>query len=360
MGGVNIKFLKGQEVIDAAKAGNHVTMAELIREGYRINAKDEHGCTPLHLACTKGYIKCVNLLLHAGADIKKEDKTTQTALRAAAKHGSYECVKALIRAGADVNNESYCGFTALHSASWYGHDDCVEYLIKSGADVKSPSKFSSPPIVLAAMAIHKNYRYKFHRCVQLLVEAGADIDEIGDFGTALASACTIGDYVCVDMLLNAGADVNKFEASGYAPLIRAAMINSPECIQLLLKAGVHVNHLDKRDSNSLTCSIYQRVPNEKSSKLLFAAGEILIDSSAEDIDPKIADKPILKMLDDMKYGDRDEISSLKHMCRTIIREHLIKLDKMINLYHRIPKLNLPAVINDYLLYHMSLELNPEK
>ena len=45
--------------------------------------------------------------------------------------------------------------------------------------------------------------------------------------------------------------------------------------------------------------------------------------------------------------------NLKHICRRMIRKHLLKLDRHKNLFVRIPQLGLPSIITEYLLYGMS-------
>jgi len=45
----------------------------LLHSGANMEAKDEHLCTPLHLACKKGSQDCVELLLTRGANIMALD-----------------------------------------------------------------------------------------------------------------------------------------------------------------------------------------------------------------------------------------------------------------------------------------------
>ena len=46
---------------------------------------------------------------------------------------------------------------------------------------------------------------------------------------------------------------------------------------------------------------------------------------------------------------------LKHLCREAVRNHLLKLDPHTHLLGRVPRLGLPSLITDYLLYNMSLD-----
>jgi ankyrin repeat protein len=57
-----------------ASFNNHVEIIEiLIGNGAEIEWIDEHKCTPLHLACKKGNLESVILLLNYGAKIYAKD-----------------------------------------------------------------------------------------------------------------------------------------------------------------------------------------------------------------------------------------------------------------------------------------------
>ena len=71
--------------------------------------------------------------------------------------------------------------------------------------------------------------------------------------------------------------------------------------------------------------------------VLFAAGEIT-DEKVEDI-----------------FGLSNADTGLKHLCREAIRKHLLGVDANVNLFQRIPKLGLPSLLVNYLLYHTSLD-----
>ena len=90
--------------------------------------------------------------------------------------------------------------------------------------------------------------------------------------------------------------------------------------------------------------------------LLFAAGEAVggatVDrtdwlQSALEEDPV----PVPEYIQELK----EPILCLKHICREVIRKHLMDLDPEENLFIRIPQLNLPNVVSEYLLYDMSLD-----
>ena len=76
--------------------------------------------------------------------------------------------------------------------------------------------------------------------------------------------------------------------------------------------------------------------------LLYAAGETL----------EGADVP-----EELKF--KGEKLQLKQFCREAIRKHLRKLDPHQHLFGRIPKLGLPSMVTEYLLFDMSLETDDD-
>ncbi|KAK6339873.1 hypothetical protein TWF718_009262 [Orbilia javanica] len=65
-----------------------------------INARDNEGNTPLHLACINRHDRCVKTLLKNGADVSIADGTGRPPLYHAVVNGDWEIVRRLIKAGA--------------------------------------------------------------------------------------------------------------------------------------------------------------------------------------------------------------------------------------------------------------------
>ena len=76
--------------------------------------------------------------------------------------------------------------------------------------------------------------------------------------------------------------------------------------------------------------------------LLFAAGERFDDRDQREK---------INTLFDLEECDLD----LKHLCRERLRRHLIDLNPDAHLFNRIPRLDLPPLLNEYLLYDVSLD-----
>ena len=80
-------------------------------------------------------------------------------------------------------------------------------------------------------------------------------------------------------------------------------------------------------------------------KLIFAAGGN-IDEATNTIRNMLCESKAEKIL--------------KYLCREVIREHLLHLDPHENPFIRVPRLPLPKLMCDYLLYDMSLDGGEEE
>lgn len=68
-------------------AGNVVFAESLIKNGADVNAKNEYGETPLHLAASNEYDNMVEFLIKNGADINAKTERGNTPLQYAARGG---------------------------------------------------------------------------------------------------------------------------------------------------------------------------------------------------------------------------------------------------------------------------------
>ena len=360
--------------------------------------------TPLFYAAALGHIEIIKSLLKEGANVNLAI-SQRTALSMAAERGQHGSVKCLIEAEANVNIFSEHIEPILISAARFhkisDSEKCIDLLIEAGADVNIQCfdprtgqttplleciKLDIPKIVSKLIGagadvnlgyggkfpLHEALGDKHFKCAELLIEAGADVNQQNDYSeTPMYRAARALQNEAVDLLVKSGADVNTPDNRGMTPLMIAAMMSSRQLdcdgnsrkqiisfektyidiFYNILRGGARVNNRDEMGRNALQIAIssYRTHYHKKDLFLmLYVPGETLDGptiTTGGAVNIKIPEciKELQKNLD------------LKHLCREAIRKHLIDLDPHQHLFGRIPKLGLPSIVNDYLLYGRSLE-----
>ena len=137
------------------------------------NFEDAHAKTPLFVAASNGSLKCILLLLEAGAEKDKgRVDTGATPLFIAADQGHLEVVRFLVESGANKDQGTTDnGLTPLLVAAGKGHLEVVRFLVESGANKDQASTDNeATPLLIAAANGHLEV-------VRFLVESGANKDQ---------------------------------------------------------------------------------------------------------------------------------------------------------------------------------------
>ncbi|XP_015696246.1 poly [ADP-ribose] polymerase tankyrase-2-like isoform X1 [Oryza brachyantha] len=117
---------KGAPLHIAAKDGNARMMELLLQHQADPNRVVQLFCTPIIVAIFSCSLKCVELLIKAGADVNSGKPVTP--LLAAANDGLADCIKCLLEAGADANIPDEIGRMPVEIAAIQGWKECVEIL----------------------------------------------------------------------------------------------------------------------------------------------------------------------------------------------------------------------------------------
>lgn len=158
--------LFGMSPFDAACFGNHIELAEMLREAgaqvftkleprdveivcQQLDVESAQGlfknneyCLALFTAARKGSPEVVAYLISLGANLSQIDMNGETLLHKAAEGGNLRVLEFLIDAGLDVNQrKSRDDETPLHSAVAGGNLACVALLLNNGADPNAIEKF---------------------------------------------------------------------------------------------------------------------------------------------------------------------------------------------------------------------------
>ena len=314
----------GRKIWGAMETENNRDLCENCSEHY--HETSVHGA--LCLAASVGHSRCVNWFVEAGVDVNRRDGSGTLPLVSAAVEGQEECVKALLEGGADLNIvDRLEGRPSLMFAADRGHTNCVKLLIQAGADVNCRNCSNFTPVTDAAS-------FGAEDTIELLIKSGADVNATDNSGmTAFMKAAedvNVRGTGCVKLLLRLGALINLFNTSNQNALQNHIRYSSSPFVSL---------HRSKR---------YRRNrPISGMCMFLFAAGET-IDATTVKATGREFPVPDCLLFKDLKF-------SLKHLCRMVIRKHLLDLDPHRHLFGRVPRIGLPASLSEYLLFGESLK-----
>ena len=162
---------------------------------------------------------------------------------------------------------------------------------------------------------------------------------------------------CVDLLLKAGADVNATDIKACTVLFQGEEFHFRwshhptlvKCIKRVLRAGIKINIRGSSEITALTSFVkYLNIfatratkRDEEFAMLLFAAGDTLDESKIKHVPDYL--KPSAEV-------------SLMNICRGTIRKHLLQIGD-INLFLRIPKLGLPAMLCQRMMMKKNEEMS---
>ena len=184
---------------DAAKKNAYETAEVLLRQGAKVNAKDNRGLTPLHRAAWKDASATAEVLLKQGADIHAKDNRGLMPLHYAVQVNASSTAEMLLNQGAKVNAKDNSGWTPLHHAAQWNASELAEMLLNRGADVHAKKD--------------------------------------GDGWTPLHHAARKNASSTAEVLLKAGADVHAKDNNGWTPLHHAMDLNNAETAEVLRSYG---------------------------------------------------------------------------------------------------------------------------
>ena len=125
-----------QGIMVACEENDDKLLMQHLNQPRNPNFVDANAMTPLCVASRSGSLKCVFLLIEAGAN-KDQGRTNDGAppLHFAAQNGHLEVVRFLVELGANKDQgRTNDGATPLFIAAQNGHLEVVRFLVESGAN----------------------------------------------------------------------------------------------------------------------------------------------------------------------------------------------------------------------------------
>ena len=222
----------------AASTGEEEDLGTLIAAGAPVNRKDENGMSPLHWACSRGHIGCVQILLSAKADLfcvtnigkktplqcsrdykaamrlsefdpeakivtmmenavppETQNPSASLSLIYAVRDGDVSEVNRLLSAGASVNHQDDNGNTCMILCEWSSfHKDCIETILEwrgiraacgfhmSEEDSRMHKIDLDIPNKFCWNALHAACFWGLEEYAKILIEHGASLTSLNDTG----------------------------------------------------------------------------------------------------------------------------------------------------------------------------------
>lgn len=187
----------------------------------------------LHLAAHNGQVEEINRLIAEGADLNARDQSGRTPTHVAAFGSHYAVLTALAKGGADMNALENRIYDVVTIAAVADDPKMVSLAISLGnkADLIT-SVYEGTALIAAAHLGH-------HEVVARLIVGGAPLDHVNNLGwTALIEAVILGnggaDHIqTVQILFDAGADKSIPDRNGLTAFQHAASSGYAEIVSIL-------------------------------------------------------------------------------------------------------------------------------
>jgi len=153
----------------------------------------------------------------------------------------------------EPDRRNYNGVTPLVSVVANGRVDEVLDLISAGANVDKPTSNGDTPLHTAMTLPTRDDAEAFSSIVGILLSKGANPSPKDEYSrTPLHLAADLGNLAIAKQLINAGADTNA--ATGYSPLMHAALKGDVKMVNLLIGSGTDVGYKATDGADALSCA----------------------------------------------------------------------------------------------------------
>lgn len=237
-----------QQIMLAAERGDVAAIKELVRKGSDLNATDNYGFTPLHLAAWVG-IDSVIALLKSGADVNAKSNVHSfglTPLHLAVSNKQVEIVRELLKQGADIHERigGLRGVTSLQLAAGTARFNTASMLLEVFHDKRKVAEDETYKAILHILqnasvfsdALLDAVEQRNLESVKKLWHQGARLNT-RDYGqTAFHQAAKKGFTEIVEFFLQEEEiNPNIKNVAGETPLHVAARMDHVGVVEVLLK-----------------------------------------------------------------------------------------------------------------------------
>lgn len=182
-------------------------------------------------AASRGDITALRSLLDSGRNIEARNQHGDTPLIFATKAGQYHSVRFLLGYGADVNAQNNNGYSALHIASHFGHNKIAALLLNHKAEPNLADIHGYTPLMIATLANNAI-------AIDMLMRNLANINHQDLKGnTALHLAVSKRNIQIAQLLLQNKIEPNIKNHDSYTALMNASYYGYGRIIALMLQYG---------------------------------------------------------------------------------------------------------------------------
>jgi ankyrin repeat protein len=285
----------GNTPLHLAVAGGHEESLDVLFRsfGVDLDAVNNAGLTPLHLAAKRNAVAIAHKLVSAGASLDTVAPDGRTPLHAAALAGATEVVTALCRFDATAAPVARDGKkrTPLHCAAFLGYVETTRALAAACAEtIEMRDEQGNTPLMLACWA-------KRVDVARLLVSLGANVaaTDLSEGQTVLHICAGSGSVeLLTELLAVKDANMNAPRKSdGFTPLHFACALEQEATVRALLKAKADINVQDARKNTPLHIAVSKQFM--RIALLLAANGAFMLTQNADGKTPVALCKPRFKV-----------------------------------------------------------------
>ena len=221
-----VEFIPGNahgdavSLFSAVHSGNIEGIILAVESGIDVNAQDDRGATPLHIAAFRGEVEIAEYLLSEGADPTITNLDGLTALQTAEYVRHAMMVIVLGQASGIDSVMLPDAESTIWDAAREGNLTALEFHLSDDLDVNTRLDLKEDP-AFGGSALHIAIMEFANEAVLYLIERGANVNlpaANDQKGTPLHWAVKAANDDGVRMLLDAGADRMLPDANGKLPL----------------------------------------------------------------------------------------------------------------------------------------------
>jgi ankyrin repeat protein len=254
--GENAKSTKPQapkEWFKAAWNGNEEVLGELMDDGVSPDVTDDAGWNAAMVACIRGHMSVLHVMIRRRADLNATDDAGWTAIMLAAKKGNRNCINLMLQNGADVGVKTADGLTAGILAASDGQVSCLKLLVEARADldVRTPDSASAAMSFLVATGdffVRDTARPSGVLDTDADSAAGPPTNPASTAGADIKSWFRAAERGCTDVLrklISKGSPVNAIGDCGMTAVMMAAEQGDVDALKMLIDANADLDIRDK-------------------------------------------------------------------------------------------------------------------